>query len=91
MNDCMLGAGRLAKSRAAHPQHNRVIACRWIKCREEHPVRTNTGRQRLNINGAIDLDRSVPVVRLKPSPSSKPRAKRFSPISHNADGSCARC
>jgi transposase len=35
---------------ATHPQHNPVIACGWIKRGEEHAVRTNTGRQRVNIN-----------------------------------------
>lgn len=48
---------------AAHPQHNPVLACGWIKRGEDHAVRTNTGRQRVNINGAIDLGRLEPVVR----------------------------
>jgi len=48
---------------AAHPQHNPVIACGWIKRGEEREVPTNTGRQRVNINGAVDLERFEPVVR----------------------------
>ena len=48
---------------AVHPQHNPVIACGWIKRGEEQEVRSNTGRKRLNINGAIDLERLEPVVR----------------------------
>jgi transposase len=48
---------------ATHPQHNPVVACGWIKRGEEHAVRTNSGRQRVNINGAIDLERLEPVVR----------------------------
>jgi hypothetical protein len=158
---------------AAHPQHNPVIACGWIKRGEDHVVRTNSGRQRVNINGAIDLDSLAPVVRfddtinadstialfeqlerinlvatwiyvicdnaryyrhravneylktsriklvschrmlqtttsssdygscskrrrsttvtLKPSPSSRPRVKRFSPIRQHTAGICARC
>jgi len=40
---------------AAHPQHNLVIACGWIKRGEEHAVRTNRGPQRVNINGASDV------------------------------------
>jgi transposase len=48
---------------AAHPQHNPVLACGWIKRGEEHAVRTNSGRQRVNINGAIELARLEPVVR----------------------------
>jgi transposase len=48
---------------AVHPHHNPVIACGWIKRGESHAVRTNSGRQRVNINGAIDLERLEPVVR----------------------------
>ena len=40
---------------ATHPQHNPVIGCGWIKRGKEHPIRSNTGRQRLNINGAINI------------------------------------
>ena len=40
---------------ATHPQHNPVIGCGWIKRGKEHPIRSNTGRQRLNITGAIDV------------------------------------
>jgi transposase len=48
---------------AVHPQHNPVLAYGWIKRGEEQPVPTNTGRKRLNINGAIDLESLEPVVR----------------------------
>jgi transposase len=48
---------------AVHPQHNPVIACGWIKRGENHEIRSNTGRRRVNINGAIDLERLEPVVR----------------------------
>ena len=48
---------------AVHPQHNPVIAYGWIKRGEEQEVRSNTGRQRLNINGAINLEQRQPVVR----------------------------
>ena len=48
---------------AVHPQHNPVIACGWIKRGEDREVRSNTGRRRVNINGAIDLERLEPVVR----------------------------
>ena len=48
---------------ATHPQHNPVLACGWIKRGEDRAVRSNTGRRRVNINGAIDLARLEPVVR----------------------------
>ena len=50
---------------AVHPQHNPVVACGWIKRGEPHRLRTNTGRKRVNINGAIDLNRLEPVVRFE--------------------------
>jgi transposase len=40
---------------ATHPLHNPVIGCGWIKRGAEHPIKSNTGRRRLNINGAIDI------------------------------------
>ena len=40
---------------AAHPQHNPVLGCGWIKRGKEYPIQSNTGRQRLNINGAVNV------------------------------------
>jgi len=48
---------------ATHPQHHPVLAGGWIKRGEEQVIPTNTGRQRVNINGSIDLERLEPVVR----------------------------
>ena len=48
---------------AVHPQHNPVLGYGWIKRGEERPVPSNTGRRRLNINGAVDLESLEPVVR----------------------------
>jgi transposase len=48
---------------AVHPQHNPVLGYGWIKRGRDHDVRSNTGRRRLNINAAIDLERLEPVVR----------------------------
>jgi transposase len=52
---------------ATHPQHNPVQAYGWIKRGEERPIPTNTGRDRLNINGAIDADRMTAEVRFDPT------------------------
>lgn len=38
-----------------HPQHNSVPAYGWLPVGEETPLKTNTGRQRVNLNGALDL------------------------------------
>jgi len=41
---------------AVHPQHNPVMACGWIKQGQDFQVPSNTGRKRLNINGAVNVD-----------------------------------
>lgn len=46
---------------ATHPQHNSIPAHGWIKKGTEKALRANSGRQRLNINGAIDIQTRVPV------------------------------
>ncbi len=48
---------------ATHPRHNPVLGYGWIKRGAEREIPSNTGRNRLNINGAIDLERLEPVVR----------------------------
>lgn len=40
-----------------HPQHNVQSSYGWIKRGKESEIKSNTGRKRLNINGAIDIDR----------------------------------
>jgi transposase len=39
-----------------HPQHNSVVAYGWIKKGTTKEIKSNTGRRRLNINGAIDIE-----------------------------------
>jgi len=39
-----------------HPQHNTVSSYGWIKRGEEKETKSNSGRQRLNINGAINIE-----------------------------------
>ena len=41
---------------ASHPTHNTAINYGWIKTGKEFEIKTNSGRQRLNINGAINID-----------------------------------
>lgn len=42
---------------AVHPQHNTRSDYRWIKRGEEKEIRTNSGRRRININGAMNAHR----------------------------------
>jgi transposase len=39
-----------------HPTHNTMAAYGWIKKGEVREIKSNTGRERLNINGAIDIE-----------------------------------
>ena len=46
----------------AHPQHNSVAGYGWIKRGKVKELKSNTGRKRLNINGAIYIENLSPVV-----------------------------
>jgi len=39
-----------------HPTHNSKLAYGWIRKGERKELLTNTGRQRINLSGAIDID-----------------------------------
>ncbi|MDR2643841.1 MAG: IS630 family transposase [Planctomycetaceae bacterium] len=45
-----------------HPQHNSKPAYGWIEKGVEKEIKTNSGRQRLNINGALNIDAGDVVV-----------------------------
>jgi len=46
-----------------HPMHNSQPAYGWIKKGKEAILKTNTGRQRININGAYDLENQKVVIK----------------------------
>ena len=46
---------------ATHPQHNSVPSYGWIKTGQEKELKANCGRQRLNINGAMNIETLEPV------------------------------
>jgi len=48
---------------ATHPQHNSIPSYGWIKKGLEKELKANCGRQRLNINGAINIETLEPTVR----------------------------
>ena len=45
---------RIYFSDASHPHHNSTPSYGWIKKGEQKELKTNSGRQRLNLHGAID-------------------------------------
>jgi len=47
---------------ATHPQHNSMPAYGWIKKGERKEIRSNTGRERLNINGALNAETKEAIV-----------------------------
>jgi transposase len=49
-NDVMLFAD------AVHPTHNNIPSYGWIKKGQKKTIPTNSGRQRVNINGAVNID-----------------------------------
>ena len=48
---------------SVHPQHNSMPAYGWILKGEKKKLKSNTGRRRININGALDPDSLEVIVR----------------------------
>lgn len=46
-----------------HPQYNTVAAGGWIRKGKEKQLKSNTGRQRVNLNGALDPDTQEVIIR----------------------------
>ena len=82
---------------ATHPQHNSIPSYGWIKKGQEKELKANCGRQRLNINGAINIETLESTVRFYETINAQsamdlfakieaqhPRAKRIYIIVDNA-------
>lgn len=65
---------------AVHPQHNPVLHKGWIKCGKNFQIATQTGRQRLNINGAINIDSLQTVMRYDDSINAQSTIALFKQI-----------
>lgn len=48
---------------ASHPHHNSMPAYGWIRTGETKEIKSNTGRQRLNLNGALNLEGLEVIIR----------------------------
>jgi transposase len=65
---------------ATHPQHNPVLGGGWIKRGRRFPIKSNTGRRRLNINGAINVDTLHAVIRYDDTINAESTIALFSQI-----------
>lgn len=71
---------------ATHPHHNPVLGRGWIRRGIECMIPSNTGRDRLNINGAIELENMRPVVRFDASINAASTVALFEQIEqHHPD------
>ncbi|NOT80461.1 MAG: hypothetical protein HOP07_15830 [Bacteriovoracaceae bacterium] len=50
------GKGKIYFGDATHPLHNTILSAGWIRKGERKEVFTNSGRNRVNVFGAISID-----------------------------------
>jgi transposase len=71
-----------------HPQHNTVAACGWIKKGQEQQLQSNTGRQRVNLNGALDPQNLEVIVREDDTLNSESTITLFKMIEERNPDDC---
>lgn len=71
-----------------HPQHNTVAACGWIKKGQEKQLQSKTGRQRVNLNGALDPQNLEVIVREDDTLNSESTIKLFKMIEERNPDDC---
>jgi len=64
-----------------HPQHNSQPAYGWIKKGVEKKLKSNTGRQRVNLNGAYNIENHEVIVREDETINSQSTIKLFEQLS----------
>ncbi len=60
-----------------HPQHNTQLAYGWIKKGQDKVVKSNSGRQRININGALNADTLEVIIRTDDTINTQSTLKLF--------------
>ena len=63
-----------------HPQHNTRSSKAWIQKGTEKYIPTNTGRQRINLNGAYNMNNQDVIIREDPSINAQSTIKLFEQI-----------
>ena len=62
---------------ATHPQHNPIPTYGWILKGQEKTIPTNTGRKRININGALDTVNMDVVIQVSENVNAESTIKLF--------------
>ena len=65
-----------------HPQHNPIASYGWIKKGEDKEIKSNTGRRRLNINGAVCIETLDVISVFDESVNAQSTIKLFKKILH---------
>jgi transposase len=60
-----------------HPQHNTQLAYGWVKKGQDRLVKSNSGRQRININGALNAETLEIVIRTDDTINAQSTLKLF--------------
>lgn len=60
-----------------HPQHNTQLAYGWIKKGQDKVVKSNSGRQRVNLNGALNADTLEVIIRTDDTINTQSTLKLF--------------
>ena len=66
-----------------HPQHNTIAAGGWIKKGKEKQLQSNTGRKRVNLNGALDPETHEVIIRADNTLNSQSTIELFKMIEAN--------
>lgn len=67
---------------ATHPQHNPIVGRGWIKPGQDFTILSNTGRQRLNINGVMDIERLSAEIRFEDTVNAETTLDLLKQIEH---------
>lgn len=65
---------------AVHPQHNSMPAYAWIEKGKDKEIPTNTGREKVNINGALDVQSKEVLVQESETINAQSTIKLFKQI-----------
>jgi transposase len=66
-----------------HPQHNTQLAYGWIKKGQDKVLKSNSGRQRININGALNADTLEVIMRTDDTINTQSTLKLFEMLERN--------